>query len=92
MTAPSKPKTLKTRCIAAGLAAALALGNCAIDMSIREARVTVRPAAAPTPHPKARPKALPAKERVLKRLEKDRKESKRVEKHAARAGHSPTKL
>ena len=68
MTAPSKPKTLKISRIAASVAAALALGNCEIDVSIHEARVTVRPAAAPMPNQKPRPKAPPAKERVLKRL------------------------
>ena len=68
MTAPSRPKTRKTRCIAAGVAAALALGSCSISVSIRELRVELFPAAVPAPKPKPQPKAPPAKERIVNRF------------------------
>ena len=88
MTAPSKPKTLKTRCIAAGVAAALALGGCAIDVSICKLHVEFRAAAAPAPNPKPRPKALPAKERLMNWLEQDRKRGGASLSSAARATHT----
>ena len=59
MTAPSKPKTLKTRCIAAGVAAALALGGCAIDVSICKLHVEFRAAAAPRQIRNRGPKLCP---------------------------------
>jgi hypothetical protein len=78
MTAPSRPKTLKTRCIAAGVAAALTLGSCAISVSIRELHVELCPAAAPAPKPQPLPKAPPVKERVINWLEQNRKRGGRI--------------
>ena len=50
------------------LTAALALGSCAISVSIRELHIELCPAAAPAPKPQPQPKAPPAKKRIFKRL------------------------
>ena len=71
MTAPSKPKTRKTRCIAAGVAAALTLDSCSIsDFSVNIGEIHLEfGTAAPAPKPEPQPKAPPAEERVLNRFE-----------------------
>jgi hypothetical protein len=70
MTASSKPKTRKTRCIAAAVATALALSSCAIsDFSVNIGEVNIEfGAAAPAPKPELQLKPQPAKERVSNRL------------------------
>jgi len=56
----------KTRCIIAGIAAALALSSCAINVSVRELRLEFRATAVPAPKLKlGPPKAPPAKERIM---------------------------